>query len=178
MSFAGQGAQDVVGVFDASFNQLFPDARAIRANVKPNAKIMQHPIETGVTITDNVVVEPTEIELSVILNAGTSQDTYQQIKTSWLAFGLLTVQTKMDTFSDMLIYAPPHDEVPEMFDTVAVAIKLRSVIIVDSQYAQLPVSSVAKKSNASTVKTGLKTPATASPAQSSSAYDLIFGSGG
>jgi hypothetical protein len=170
-------AQDVVGVFDDNLNQLFADARSIRATVTERSKIMEHPVESGATISDHVVDHPTEIELSVVLTPATYPDTYQQIKTTWLAKTTVTVVTKTDTYDNQLIFEIPHDETPEMFNTVAVAIKLRQVIMVDAQYAQLPASSVKKSSNASTVKTGQKNPAPATPSQNSAAYDLIFGSG-
>lgn len=167
---------DVVGVFDSSFNQLFADAIAIRAMVSEKSKIMEHPVESGVTITDHVVIQPTEIEMSVVLTPLTYRDTYTQIKTVWQAFGLVSVQTKTGTYPNMLIYEIPHDEVPEMFDTVAVAIKLREVILVEAQYAQLPQKNVRKPKNASTVRTGQKDGKPATPTQSSAAFDLIFGS--
>lgn len=168
-------AQDDVGVFDSSFNQLFPGARPIRAIIKETSDIMKHPIETGATISDHVVIQPTEIELSLILDPETFQDTYQSAKAAWKALELLSVQTKADTYTNMLIYDMPHDETPDMFDTIPLAIKLREADLVDAQYAQLPKSKVRKTSNSSTVKTGQKTAAPTQP-QSSAAYDLIFGS--
>lgn len=169
-------SQDVVGVFDSSFNQLFVDARPLRAMVTERAKAMEHPVESGVTITDHVVIQPTEITLSLILTPATFQDTYSAIVAVWKQFGLLSVQTKTGTYSNMLICDLPHDENPEMFDTVAIVLKLRQVILVDAQYAQLPARKVRKKSNSSTVKTGQKTGQPATGAQSSAAFSLIFGS--
>lgn len=169
-------ARDVVGVYDSSFRQLFPNARTIRALVGEKAKAMEHPLESGATMTDHIVFLPTEIELSFILDPEGFQDTYQQIKAAWQSATLVSVQTKTDTYPDMLILEPPHDEVPEMFDTVAIAVKLRQAILVAAQYAQLPKSQVKKKSNSSTVKTGQKTGGATSGAQNSAAYDLIHGS--
>lgn len=179
MSSAGNSTQeDVVGVFDSSFNQLFADAEAMRALIKPEAEIAKHPLETGGTFSDNIVFLPVEIELSVIPKPDGYQDTYQQIKAAFLAAGLVSVQTKADTYANMMIYKIPRDETPEMFDTAAIAISLREFQQVTAQFQQLPQSSVKKPSNASTVQTGQKTSTTANPtgAQSSAAYDLIFGS--
>lgn len=168
-------AVDVVGVFDSGFQQLFADARPIRALVREGSKLMEHPVESGATITDHRVFLPVLIELHMILTPDSYQDTFQQIKTAWKELNLLSVQTKSDTYSNMLIEELPHDEQPEMFDTVAVGLRLRQVILVEAQYAQLPAKEVKKKSNASTVKTGQKQATTTTTKKSSAAYDLIFG---
>lgn len=167
---------DVVGVFDASFNQLFADAIAIRARVIPASKVMEHPGESGITFADHIVFLPTEIELSVIPRPETFRDTYKQIIAAWKAVSVVSVQTKASLYPNFLIYAPPHDEVSEMYDTAAIGIKLREVLLVEAQYAQLPQSAVKTKKNASTVKTGQKDGKPATPVQSSAAFDLIYGS--
>jgi hypothetical protein len=170
-------AVDVVGVFDANLNQLFADARPIKAMVKPDSKFMDHPGESGITITDHRVFEPVEIELSMILKAATFRDTYQQVKTAYVGLTALSVQTKADTYANMYIIAMPHDEDPDLFDTISLALKLREVNFVVAQYAQLPASLVSNKSNSSTVKTGQKTAAPATPGQESILHSLLFGNG-
>jgi hypothetical protein len=165
-------SQDVVGVFDSNGNELFPNARAIRALVNPPARAMKHPLETGASVTDHIVFDPIQIELGVILDPVDYQDTYQQILNLFKAPQTVTILTKTSSYQNMLMTAPPYDEVPEMFDTIAVAMKFEEAIFVQAQYAQLPATSVAKKSNASTVKTGQQTatPATPDAAQSIASY--------
>lgn len=153
-----QSAQDVVGVFDSGFNQLFEDARAMKATVKEKAKGMKSTVETGSTVTDHIVYEPTEIDLAVIIQAGSVADTYQEIKSIYLAATLVSIQTNTDTYDNMYITEMPHDETPEMYDAVAIAVRFSEADFVTAQYGQLQVSQVAKKSDASTVKTGEKTP--------------------
>ena len=168
-------AVDVVGVFDQDFQQLFQLARPMRALIREGSKLMEHPVESGGTITDHRVILPVSIELHMILAPEEYQDTFQQIKSAFKELKTLSVQTKADTYSDMLIEEIPHDESPDFFDTVAVALRLKQVILVDAQYAQLPAKEVKKKSNASTVKTGQKQPKTPTTKKTSAAYDLIYG---
>lgn len=170
-------AQDVVGVFDEDFNQLFVMARPLRALVRDGSKLMKHPIETGGTIVDHRVFEPIGIELSMILSPAEFQNTYQEIKSAYTGNSKLIVQTRVDTYADMVILEIPHDETGEMADTIAMGLKLEQAIFVDPQYAQLPPSKVKKSSNSSTAKTGQKQGTAASDSQNSAAYDLIFGSG-
>lgn len=177
MSSAGTGVQDVTGVFDESFNQLFVNGRPIRALFRPSSKLMKHPIETGGTIADHRVFEPIAAELFLILDEEEFAETYQQIKTAFTDNTKLVVQCRVDSFENMVILEMPHDESGEMPGTVAVAVKLEQAIFVDPQYAQLPPEKVAKKSDSSTAKTGQKQGNAATAPQSSAAFDLIFGSG-
>lgn len=169
--------QQVIGVFDSNNNQLFADAEAVRALVKPVAKVMKHPLEDGTKTTDHIVFEPVEIELSVILKPATVDDTYQQIKSQYLSATTVTIVTLTDSYENMLMEGQPYDQTPEMIDTVAIGMKFSEAIFVQAQYAQLPAAAVKKKSDASTVKTGQKNPTDANTGQSSAAYSLIFGSG-
>lgn len=168
---------DVVGVFQSSGNSapMFESAQAMKCQVHEDAKVMQHPMESGAVSSDHIVFLPTEIQLLVIPDPDGFQDAYQEIKDAWKAAKLVTVQTKTSSYPSMLIYRIPHDEDPEMFNTVAIEIRLRQVLIVQAQYAQLPATKVAKPSNASTTKTGTKQGKPATKQQNSAAYDLIFG---
>lgn len=134
------GAQDVVAVFDNNFYQLFPDARSMKATVKEPSKLMSHPTETGVTITDHRVIEPIEIELSVVLLPDTYVQTYYEIKAARDANTTLSVQTNTSLYSSMLIQDMPHEEDPEHFDTITMIIKFIEVIFVTVQVSSLPDS--------------------------------------
>lgn len=173
-------AVDVVGVFDSNLAQLFQTARPIKAMVKEESKLMEHPGETGVSITDHRIFQPVEIELSLILKPEGYRDTYAQIKAAYTQLTPLSVQTKTGTYANMYVLAMPHDEDPDFFDTVAIALKLREVILVAAQFSQLPAGQVAagangSKSNSSTVKTGQKTTTPATPQQESILHGIFFG---
>ena len=73
-------ASDVVGVFDANFNQVFRLARPVKAQIHETSKPMEHPVETGIIITDHRIILPVEIEFSLILPPGEYRPVYQQIK--------------------------------------------------------------------------------------------------
>ncbi len=172
--------QDVVGVFSdgGDLAPLFEGAHVMRALVNEDAKVMDHPMESGAVSSDHIVFLPTEIDLHVILAPEDYADTYQQIKAKWKAAETVSVQTKTDTYASMLITRIPHDEESEMANTVAMGIKLRQVIIIKAQYAQLPPAQVQKPANSSTTKTGQKAPTPASTGQTKKAstlYGAFFG---
>jgi len=154
---------DIVAVFDDQFNQVFTNGRPIKAMINEDSKVMEHPVETGATITDHSVILPVEIELSLILSAGEFRNIYQQIRQLFFQRKLLTVQTKTDSYRNMLIQKLPHDEDPELFNVIALALSLKEVLFVTPQFGTLPPSKVENKSNASTVQKGQQQPKTANP---------------
>jgi hypothetical protein len=181
-TFLPTTAVDVVGVFDAQFNQVFSNARPMKAMVMEQAKAMEHPVETGVTITDHRIILPTEIELSVLLSNTTSNEEYrslyQQIKQLWINATLLTVQTRTDSYANMLITGMPHDETADMFDAIAVGIKLKEALFVQARFGTLPPTSVKNKSNASTVDRGEQQTTTSTSTEDPSLlYGWVFGEG-
>lgn len=128
-------AFDQVAVFDQDFNQVFPRARTIKAVVKEEAKVMEHPLESGATIVDHRIILPVEIELSMILQAADYQDTYRVIKQYYLNSTLLIVQTKSSVYYNQLIAAMPHEENPDQYDAITLALTMK-----EAQFAQTKIN--------------------------------------
>lgn len=168
-------AVDVVGVFTQAFQQVFQDARPIKAVIKPLSKLMQHPVEDGTTITDNRIVLPVEIELSLILLPENYKNTYQQIEQYYNDATLLTVQTRVKSYPKQLIAELPHEEDAEMFDTIAVALKLQEVQFVTPQNGLVPKN----PSNNPTTDRGTQQGKTADEGKSTTSlidvHDWVFG---
>lgn len=151
-------ATDQVGVFTADFTQVFTPARAIKAVVKEQSKVMEHPIETGAIISDHRIILPVEIDLSLILASSNYQDVYAQIRQFYLNATLLTVQTKVGIYQNQLIQSLPHEEDPAMFNAITIALSLKQIVFVTAQYGIVPRF----PSNSNTVNRGTQqsTPAT------------------
>ena len=165
------GAQDVVAVLNSQFQQVFAKARAIKATIVRASKAMEHPLETGATITDHRIVLPVNIELSLILSSEDYRAVYQQVRDLFINGELLTVQTRVDSFPSMLIEKMPHDETPEMFDGVALALSLKEAQFVQPQFSTVKVE---KPKNSTTVKQGQKQPTESPPARKSSILGSFF----
>lgn len=172
-------AADVVAVLrQDTLEQVFPDARPIRATVKVEAKAMEHPVEDGATITDHRIILPTEIELSTLIAVEDYRSVYDTLAGLFRDATLLIVQTRAATYEPMLITAIPHDETPDMSTALPVAIRLKQVQIVQAQYGTLPPRKVANPKDSSTAKGGQKdgqTPSASKQSEGSTAYRL-FGS--
>lgn len=133
-------AADRVGIYDQSYTQLFRQARPIKVTVKETAKVMEHPIETGATITDHRVIEPVEIEMSLVIATEDFQDVYRSIRQYFLNGTLLVIQTKSGTYDNQLIAAMPHEEDNTMYDGITLAISFKQALFVTPQYRVNPRS--------------------------------------
>ena len=151
-------SQDVVGVFDQqTFNQVFSDARPIKAKVNETASVMSHPVEDGTIITDHKIINPVDIELSMIIDSSDYRSVYQEIKQHFTQSTLLVVQTKTDVYRSMIISAMPHDEDPSVYDSVTIAVKLTEVKFATFTTGEAPkVSSPKNAKNSKTKETGKK----------------------
>ena len=171
MSMTPTGAQDVIAVLTSDFTQVFAKARAVKATVMRTSKAMEHPLETGATITDHRIILPVNIELAMILTSEDYAAVYQQVRDLFKRGELLTVQTRVDSFPSMLIEKMPHDETPEMFDGVALALSLKEAQFVQPQFSALKV---AKPKDSNTTNRGQQQPTESPPARKSSVLGSFF----
>lgn len=147
-------SSDIVGVFTQEFRQVFDKARPLKATVKEEAKVFEHPIETGAMITDFRIIQPVEIEISLLLTSEDYRDVYQQIRQIFLNGDLLVVQTKSGVYENQLIQSMPHEEDPGLYDAITLALKLKQAQFITPQFATLAPRQVKNPANASTVSKG------------------------
>jgi hypothetical protein len=143
-------AFDSVAILTQDYTQVFNQARPIKAVVKEEAKLMEHPVETGITIVDHRIILPVEIELSMILSPNDYQNTYNQIREFYLNATLLIVQTRAGVYTNQLIQSMPHEEDPALYDTLSIALSLKEVQFVTAKYSNTPKN----KSNSNTSDRG------------------------
>lgn len=160
---------DKVAVYSQEYDQVFRNARPIKAVVKEASKLMEHPIEDGAVVTDHRVVLPVEIQLSMILTPATYKDTYDEVKQLYLNGTLLIVQTRSGTYQNQLIQEMPHEEDTTIANTITLALSLKEVIMVTAQYTTTPQ----KAKNSNTVDRGTQNTTTASGPQTSIGYGLL-----
>ena len=152
---------DQVAVFTQDFTQVFRNARALKAVVKENAKVMEHPVETGATIVDHRIILPVEIDLSMILSKSDYQNVYNQIKEYYLNSTLLVVQTRSGVYTNQLIQSMPHEEDPSQYNVLTLALSLKQVQFVTAQYGTTPMN----PSNTNTTARGTQQGMAANPEQ-------------
>lgn len=160
---------DSVAVFTQDYTQVFRGGRPIKAVVKENSKLMEHPIESGAVVTDHRILLPIEIELSLILRPDEYRETYNQIKQLYEEGTFLIVQTRSGIYTNQLIQGLPHEEDPTIFDTITIALSLKQVQMVTAQYTTTPRN----PKNSSTTQRGVLQTTEATPTQNSKAYEWL-----
>src|SRR5574340_1350031 len=119
-------AVDVVAITAGGFAPVFASARPLMASVYEFADIMEHPLETGAVIADHIVFQPIEIELPLLcIGELAYRSTYAAIRATFNAGTLLTIRTRTGSYPNMVITDLPHDETPDVFDGVAIRLRLR-----------------------------------------------------
>lgn len=111
-----------------SFGQLFTAARPVDARVRETSKVMQHPVESGATISDFHIINPVEIEMVLIVDSQDYDSTYAQMRQAFTNATPLSVKTRTGVYSDMIIAAMPHEEKADMYDVITIGLHLQQVL--------------------------------------------------
>ena len=168
-------AADVVAVFETSSGrQVFERARPMKATVSESAKLMTHPLEDGSNVVDHRIILPIGVQLSMILDSNNYRDTYQAIRQSFRDSINFTVQTKTDTYQNMYLQDIPHEESPELFDTITIILNFIEAQFTNIQRQALPPDAVRNANDSSTADRGEQT-GTDSGDRSSAAFRFLSG---
>lgn len=160
-------SSDVLGIYNSDGTQLFTLARPVKASIREEAKPMEHPVEDGTVITDHRIIQPVEIDLSLVLSSSDYKDVYQAIRAAFLASNLLIVRTRTGSYGNMFMYKIPHEENPDVFDGITLAMTLKEVKIVTASVGKLPATAVKHSRATSKQNRGQQSEKTATAATSS-----------
>lgn len=155
-------AVDVVGVYTQNYVQVFRNARPLKAFVRLDSQLPEHPLETGEVRVDHQIFRPIEIELPLITQTEAYREIYQEIRQLYQSNTLLIVQTKSDTYDNQLIQSLPHEENPDAFGQLLISLRLKQVIFF-SATESVPVPK--NPNNSATVDRGNQQPTAATPIQ-------------
>lgn len=155
-------AVDVVGIFDDSLQQVFADARPLKAEVKETSMVMNHPTETGVNLSDHHIINQVEINIPMLIKSDAYNSAYAQIRKSWVAADKFSVQTRTGVYSNMIIADMPHQEEPDIYDAITILLRFKEVIYIVpnsvSGQAQPSNFTPVEPSNTNTFQIGQKFP--------------------
>jgi len=158
LSFFGE---DVVGIFDMDTSeQLFKDARPVKATIVRPQKIMDHPIESGALISDFAVRMPVTIEIQFVLQADVYKAVYRAINTDFHKRTAFAIVVKVGPFRSFIIEDMTHEESTEMFDAIPLTLRFREVRTIKIQYQSLPAPAVQSPTDQSTANRGVQQPKT------------------
>ena len=156
-AFMSQYAQDVVTLINQD-GQPVGIARAMKCNVVESSKLCDHPIEDGSTISDFKIQLPIEIELIVAVAPQYYSSLYASAQRCKNTSKVLTLQTRAAVYTNLQLVSFAHEETPDVLDVLFLAMKLRQVVVISTQYQALPPAAVKNQTDTSTVQTGAKQP--------------------
>lgn len=146
---------DVVAVFNqATGAQVFADARPLKAVVSETAQLMTHPLEDGSNIIDHRIILPIGLSLSMIIEPDNYRATYQEIRQLFRQSTRFIVQTRTDNYSNLYLQSVPHEETPELFDTITIVMEFIEALFTAVQIQALPPDSVRDANDSSTLDRG------------------------
>ncbi len=122
---------DTVGIFDANtFEQVFKEARPLRADVRETSIIMKHPIENGTMVADNHIINPIQITLPLFIQSIFYSSIYAQIRQAFITATKFTIQTRTGVYRNMYISEMPHSEESDVASAIILGVKFEEAIVI------------------------------------------------
>ena len=84
---------------------IFDEAAIIRVDVKREKQATRFAVETGAIRSDHVIDKLTEISVDLVLATENARAAYDEIAQMFAEHELVTIQTEMNVWPDMLIEA-------------------------------------------------------------------------
>lgn len=169
---------DVVAITAfGGFIPLLPNARPLAATVHEISQVMEHPLETGSVVADHIIQKPIEIELPLLcIGEFAYRSTYALLRTFYQSGTLLTIRTRTGSYSSMLIYEMPHEETSDIFDGIAIRLRLKEARFVTPKTGLAPAQ-VKDSKQASTTKRGSQQSSTPTTSNAARATETAAASG-
>ncbi|MBS6552950.1 MAG: hypothetical protein KH321_03290 [Clostridium sp.] len=145
-------------VWQKSGNELVEVLQGLeitRIPLEDQAKLFEHPIETGVVITDGAIFDPKRATIQAYI-ANDDNTTLEELYQLYLSGAELAVRAGNKIIDKVAIASAPFEITSDILDKTPYTIALREFFEVSSTYTNLPPKKVAKKSNASRVNSGVK----------------------
>jgi len=159
-SFAVLGrVPDPVQVYDQeTSSEVFQDGITMRVSVNEEATLMSHPIEDDSSVSDFRVVQPSTIELNLMVGRENYQTAYGEIKQGFLKATKFQIQTKTNVYDNMIIGALPHEENAEQYNVIPIVVSFKEVKFAKSELIKISEDDARFAKHSDTKKAGRKQP--------------------
>lgn len=147
---------DVIAILDEDGNQLFSTAVNIGVSVAPSKTFARHSLENKQVVIDDQYDNPTSLSMRMILNPSDYKDVYKEVKAAYNAITNFTIQTKVDSYTNMYLESLPHEEDPSMFNTIAMTLEFTEQLIAAPDSSILTNNDVSNAGDSDTVDSGQK----------------------
>lgn len=162
---ASTSAADLVAILDnETLQQIFRASSPMRVSVRESKVASKFAAEDGTEKSEHVYTNATEISMDLFIDDEQSRNGYEEIRQAWLENRLVTVQTRVSSYQNMLILDMPHDETTDTNGAIVMPIRMQEWRTYEPQYGALPPQKVKRKEQSSTVNAGQKQTSETDPA--------------
>jgi len=148
---------DIVSIVDPTTSkQVFKDARPARTRVTDNSVLMEQPREDGTVQIDHAIIEPIVIEMELVLGGLDARNVIADIQNFKDTGTQLTVNLKAGAYDEMFIEGIGHEEMPEMFNSFPISLRLKEALLTTSGTPTITTETAATADDASTIQKGIQ----------------------
>lgn len=146
---------DLVAILDnESLQQLFTASSPMRVTVRETKKVTEFAVEDGTTRSDHTTFNPIEVVVDLFISDELARNGYEAIRQAWRDDVLVTIQTRVSTYPDMMIVDMPHDQSNSGGGSITIPVRMQEWRTYEPQYGELPMRKVANPNQSSTVDKG------------------------
>lgn len=127
----------------------------IDVDIMQESKMMDHPVESGVKITDHKVKQPIEIRLRMAMPEYRYSPIYRELKALYDESPYLTILTNATVYPRMILTGIPHDEKASNYSRLIFNLTFREAIIIQPKYVAMTPERVKSGEDMDTVNTGI-----------------------
>jgi hypothetical protein len=145
---------DLVAIYDnETFDVLFTGARVMNLDILDEKKYTQFQVEDGSSRSDHSIKLPIIITGRMMITENT-KPVFETLRQAYLEDRILIVQSRVNSYSSMVIEAMPHTESIENLLGVNVDIRFIEWRTVRPVYGELPLGTTRNPAQSSTIPRG------------------------
>lgn len=148
----------IIQFFDNDTKEvIFKSTNIASLDAKLNKQATKYQVEDGTERNNHIVEKAKEIDVSLVLTKTDEKEniaSFQELLDYFNNNKLVTVQTKMNIYNNMLIEAIPHSESKDIFYGCTISMHLTEWREVKPEYGELRQEQVKDKKHSDTQKTG------------------------
>ena len=135
--------------------EVLTNLEIVRCAVEDQAKIFEHPLETGTTIVDHMILEPQQATIQAYIPVD-DEETLRELEQLYLAGTKMTMRAENKVIENVIIKSKPREITNTVLDKTLYSITFRQAEEVEPMYVAMPPRKVANKATSSKVNSGIK----------------------
>lgn len=138
-----------------NLTEVLPNLEITRVAVEDQAKIFEHPLETGTVIVDHMILEPQQatIQAYISLDDDVTLRTLEQL---YLSGTKMTMRAENKIIENVIIKSKPKEITSSVLDKTLYSITFREAEEKEPVYVAMPPKKVVNKATSSRVNSGVK----------------------